>query len=42
MINKKSIDELNDSIKDYNEEILINQKEDRRPYQRKMKGIKND
>ena len=40
MINKKSIDELNESIKDYNEEILINQKEYRKPYQIKMKDGK--
>ena len=40
MINKKSIDELNESIKDYNEEILINQSEYRKPYQIKMKDGK--
>lgn len=40
MINKKNIDELNESIKDYNEEILINQKEYRKPYQIKMKDGK--
>ena len=37
MINKKNIAELYESIKDYNEEILINQNEYRKPYQIKMK-----
>ena len=36
MINKKNIAELNESIKDYNEEILINQNEYRKPYEIKM------
>lgn len=40
MINKKNIAELNESIKNYNEEILINQSEYRKPYQIKMKDGK--
>ena len=40
MISKKNIVELNETIKDYNEEILINQNEYRKPYQIKMKDGK--